>query len=71
MIMIQGRSNWYDWVTGFHLYHSDDGRQWTGYSQSGDKNHSNVNKCLIYDSSFLMHYDIEVFLGLLNHTNAY
>lgn len=41
MIMIQGRSNWYDWVTGFHLYHSDDGRQWTGYSQSGDKNHSN------------------------------
>ena len=41
-IMIQGRTNWYDWVTGFHLYFSDDGHQWTGYSQSGDKNHANV-----------------------------
>ncbi|XP_074614387.1 uncharacterized protein LOC141874129 [Acropora palmata] len=48
-ILIQGRSNWYDWVTGFHLYFSDDGQQWTGYSQSGDKNHSNsvcyLGKC--------------------------
>ncbi|RMX54469.1 hypothetical protein pdam_00013189 [Pocillopora damicornis] len=40
-ILIQGRGNWYDWVTGFFLYYSDDGQRWTGYSESGDKQHSN------------------------------
>ena len=41
-ILIQGRGNWHNWVTGFHVYYGDDGRRWTGYSASGDKNHSNV-----------------------------
>ncbi|XP_066014989.1 uncharacterized protein [Pocillopora verrucosa] len=40
-ILIQGRGNWYDWVTGFFLYYSDDGQRWKGYSESGDKQHSN------------------------------
>lgn len=48
-ILIQGRGNWYNWVTGFYLYYSDDGQRWTGYSASGDKNHSNsvcyLGKC--------------------------
>jgi len=48
-ILVQGRGNWYDWVTGFHLYYSDDGQRWTGYSESGDKDHSNsacyLGKC--------------------------
>ncbi|XP_073247149.1 uncharacterized protein [Porites lutea] len=48
-ILIQGRGNWYNWVTGFYVYYSDDGRRWTGFSASGDKNHSNsvcyLGKC--------------------------
>ncbi|KAL9951076.1 hypothetical protein ACROYT_G043672 [Oculina patagonica] len=48
-ILIQGRGNRYDWVTGFFLYYSDDGQRWTGYTESGDKNHSNsicyLGKC--------------------------
>jgi len=48
-ILIQGRGNWYDWVTGFFLYYSDDGQRWTGYTESGDKGHSNsvcyLGKC--------------------------
>ena len=45
-VMIQGRSSWYEWITGFHLYYSDDGQRWTGYSESGDKTHSNVGRIL-------------------------
>ncbi|KAJ7351655.1 hypothetical protein OS493_036205 [Desmophyllum pertusum] len=48
-IMIQGRGNWNNWVTGFFLYYSDDGQRWTGYTESGEKNHSNsvchLGKC--------------------------
>ncbi|KAK3726284.1 hypothetical protein QZH41_012709, partial [Actinostola sp. cb2023] len=40
-IAIQGRSNWYDWITGFYIYYSQDGQRWTGYSKSGDAQHSN------------------------------
>ena len=43
-ILIQGRGNWYDWVTGFYLFLSNDGQRWTGYSESGDKQHSNVRE---------------------------
>ena len=43
-ILIQGRGNWYDWVTGFYLFLSNDGQWWTGYSESGDKQHSNVRE---------------------------
>ncbi|KAJ7386460.1 metalloendopeptidase [Desmophyllum pertusum] len=48
-ILIQGRGTWYNWVTGFFLQYSDDGQRWTGYTESGDKTHSNsvchLGKC--------------------------
>ncbi|PFX13518.1 Disintegrin and metalloproteinase domain-containing protein 9 [Stylophora pistillata] len=47
-ILIQGRGNWYDWVTGFFLFYSDDGQRWTGYSESGDKQHSNAREKDVY-----------------------
>ena len=42
-VAIQGRGNWYDWVTGFHLYYSTDGQRWTGYSEEGDSEDSTVS----------------------------
>ncbi|KXJ06666.1 Disintegrin and metalloproteinase domain-containing protein 23, partial [Exaiptasia diaphana] len=49
-VATQGRGTWwYDWVTGYYLSYSQDGQRWTGYSESGDKNHSNsycyLGKC--------------------------
>jgi len=39
---IQGRGTyWYDYVTGFYLYYSQDGQRWSAYSESGVA-HSNV-----------------------------
>ncbi|XP_031572100.1 uncharacterized protein LOC116306186 isoform X2 [Actinia tenebrosa] len=40
-VAIQGRGNWYNWVTGYFVYYSQDGQRWTGYSESGDSAHSN------------------------------
>ncbi|KAK3716436.1 hypothetical protein QZH41_016844, partial [Actinostola sp. cb2023] len=41
-IAIQGRGSWYYWVSGFFLWYSQDGQRWTGYTESGDRLHSNV-----------------------------
>lgn len=42
-VAVQGRGNWYDWVTGYFLLYSQDGQHWIGYSESGDSAHSNVS----------------------------
>ncbi|KAK3698442.1 hypothetical protein QZH41_010011 [Actinostola sp. cb2023] len=48
-VATQGRGNWYNWITAYHLYYSQDGQRWTGYSESGDIRHSNsycyLGKC--------------------------
>ncbi|RMX57319.1 hypothetical protein pdam_00021306 [Pocillopora damicornis] len=48
-ILMQGRGNWYDWVTGFFLHYSSDGRRWKTYAQSGDEKKSDsfcyLGKC--------------------------
>ncbi|XP_066014963.1 zinc metalloproteinase-disintegrin-like atrase-A [Pocillopora verrucosa] len=48
-ILMQGRGNWYDWVTGFFLYYSSDGQRWKTYSASGDEKQSDsfcyLGKC--------------------------
>ena len=49
----QGRGNWYDWVTGYFLFYSQDGKRWTGYTESGDALHSNVRKCDIFSGTLL------------------
>ena len=47
-VQTQGRGNWYNWVTGYHLYYSNDGQRWTGYTKSGDALHSNVSKLYLF-----------------------
>ncbi|XP_032229700.2 uncharacterized protein LOC5505409 [Nematostella vectensis] len=34
-IETQGRGNWYDWVTAYHLSYSQDGQRWTPYTERG------------------------------------
>ncbi|XP_027057790.1 uncharacterized protein LOC113684595, partial [Pocillopora damicornis] len=48
-ILMQGRGNWYDWVTGFFLHYSYDGQRWKTYAESGDDQQSDsfcyLGKC--------------------------
>ncbi|KAK3716433.1 hypothetical protein QZH41_016842, partial [Actinostola sp. cb2023] len=46
-IAIQGRGRWNNWVSGFFLLYSQDGQRWTGYTESGDRLHSNVRSNVV------------------------
>ncbi|XP_048584529.1 uncharacterized protein LOC5514577 [Nematostella vectensis] len=34
-IATQGRGNWYNWVSAYYLFYSQDGQHWTPYSEQG------------------------------------
>ena len=57
-VQTEGHNNWNNWVTGFHLYYSNDGQRWTGYSKSGDVLHSNVSKLYLFANYIIFYSSI-------------
>ena len=60
-------------MTGFFLHYSDDGQRWASYSESGDKQHSNVchmfiRKSLLFVIFFFKKEKQCLFLSYLSPT---
>ena len=62
-------------MTGFFLHYSDDGQRWASYSESGDKQHSNVCHMFIRKSLlfviFFFEKEKKMSISFLSQSHCY